>query len=82
MATNDMGAFPDTSVCGVDKLVDWNSNLYIPGQDKDGYLPYQHDLHADASSIDLVNYVTIQYTLGTYIVDSQGTVTQVTIGYE
>jgi len=89
--TNDMSLFPDTSVCEIDKLRDWDGNPYVHGQDKDGYLLYQHDLIAkpillaSAWSPSLSHtspYVTIQYTIGTYIVDSQGTVTQVTIGYE
>jgi hypothetical protein len=92
IATNDMSAFPDTSVCGVDKIRGPTSTslqdrpderkLYVRGGDKDGYLLYQHDLVADSKSTDLVNYVAMQYTYGTYTVDSKGTVTQVTTGYE
>ena len=89
---NDMGAFPDTSVCGVDKilgptsasLVDRPSerNPYVRGRDKDGYILYQHDLIADGSSTGLVSYVATRYSKGTYTVDASGTVTQVTTGYE
>lgn len=82
VATNDMGAFPDTSVCGVDKAQDRNGNAYVSGKDKDGYVLYQHDINGDATSTDLVNYVAVQYTQGTYTVDSTGTVTQVTTRYE
>lgn len=82
VATSDMGAFPDTSLCGVDKIQDSNGNPYVRGKDKDGYTLYQHDLVADGKSIDLVNYVATQYSMGTYTVDKYGTVTQVTTGYE
>ena len=82
VATNDMGAFPDTSLCGVDKMNDCDGNVYVRGKDKDGYVLYQHDLYADAASADLVNYIVSQYTTGTYTVDANGMVTQVTTGYE
>jgi len=82
VATDDMSAFPDISVCGVDKMNDWDGNVYVYGKDKDGYVLYQHDLYADAASADLVNYIVSQYTTGTYTVDANGTVTQVTTGYE
>ncbi|MFC2062648.1 DUF3352 domain-containing protein [Chloroflexota bacterium] len=87
VATDDMAAFPDTSVCGTDKLtgpVQGGGNAaYTLGGDKDGYYLYQHDLYADGSATaDLVNYVTTQHTMGTYTVDTAGTVTQVTTGYE
>ena len=82
VATNDMGVFPDnTSVCGVDKINDTNGNAYQTG-DKDGYILYQHDMTADNTQSNLVNYVAMQYTQGTYTVDADGTVTQVTTGYE
>ncbi len=79
--TNDMGTFPDTSVCGVDKINDTNGSPYQTG-DKDGYILYQHDLTADNTQSNLVNYVAMQYAQGTYVVDADGTVTQVTTGYE
>ncbi len=82
VATNDMGAFPDTSVCGVNKIQDPYGNMYVRGQDKDGYYLYHHDISADGRSSPTVDYVTTQYTMGTYIVDSYGTVTQVTTGFE
>lgn len=81
-ATLDMGAFPGTSVCGVDKLEDPNGKLYIRGQDKSGYLLYGHDITADGDNTLLVDYLTVRYTMGTYTVDKYGTVTQVTTGYE
>ncbi len=83
VATNDMTAFPDTSVCGVDKIQDPNGDAYVRGKDKDGYLLYQHDIEADGghSYMPIVNYVAEQFTKGTYTVDAQGTVTQVTTGY-
>lgn len=82
VATNDMSAFPDaTSACGVDKIADPNGNVYVIA-DKNGYILYQHDITADGAQTELVNYVATQYTKGTYTVDAQGTVTQVTTGYE
>lgn len=80
--TNDMSAFPDTSVCGVDKVQDRDGNAYVRGKDKDGYILYNHDINGDATSTSLVSYVPEQYTRGTYIVDALGTVTQVTTGFE
>lgn len=82
VATNDMSAFPDTSVCGVDKINDSAGNAYINGQDKDGYILYLLDRTGDSAQTGLVNYVASQYTTGTYAVDRYGTVTQVTTGYE
>ena len=35
VATNDMGAFPDSSVCGIGKIEDTDGNAHIYGQDKD-----------------------------------------------
>ncbi len=83
VATNDMSAFPDaTSVAGsADKLVDPNGNAYTVG-DKGGFILYQHDIIADAAQTGLVNHVATQTTRGTYTVDAQGTVTQMTTGYE
>lgn len=92
VATDDMSAFPDTSICGFDKILGpISSSLdnrpsirkpYVRGGDKNGYLLYQHDIVADGMSIDLVDYVATQYTNGTYTVDKYGTVRQVTTGYE
>ncbi|MBA7681381.1 hypothetical protein ES703_89719 [subsurface metagenome] len=76
VATNDMSAFPDTSVCGADKINDWDGNAYQSG-DKDGYILYQHDIDADNTQNNLVNYVATQYTTYWYYVDAAGTVTQV-----
>jgi len=83
VATNDMSAFPDaTSVCSIDKLQDPKGNAYVKGADKDGYVLFQHDIIGDAEQTGLVNYLVTRYTVGTYTADSQGTVTQVTTGYE
>ena len=82
IATNDMSAFPDASLCGIDKISDPNGNTYTFGQDKDGYILYAHDITGDADSTAVVNYLTTRYSKGTYIVDASGTVTQVTTGYE
>ncbi|MFC1931212.1 type II secretion system protein [Chloroflexota bacterium] len=82
VATDNMSNFPDTSVCGVDKISDPNGNTYIVTMDKDGYVLFQHDIIADFGQSDLVNYVATEITQGTYIVDDSGTVTQVTTGYE
>lgn len=81
-ATSDMTAFPDTSVCGVDKKQDPGGNNYTLLFDKDGYILYQHDITGDATQNDLVNYVATQNTKGTYYVNSNGTVEQKTSGYE
>ena len=78
VATDDMGAFPDTSVCGIDKLFDSYGNPYIRGQDKNGYLLYQHDITGDGASVMLVNYVAADTTKYWYSVDCTGTVTQFT----
>jgi len=80
--TNDMTAFPDTSTCGAGKLTDPDGNPYIPAFDKDKYILFGHDIKGDFTQDDLVNYVANRYTKGTYIVDENGTVEQVTTGYE
>jgi len=82
VATNDMSAFPDTSVCGVDRINDYEGNAYVNGQDKDGYVLYGYDPYADADDTRLVNYVATRYTSGTYTVDASGRVTKVTTGFE
>ncbi|GAI41180.1 unnamed protein product, partial [marine sediment metagenome] len=81
VATNDMSAFPDVSVSGIDKKRDPNGNAYQAG-DKDGFILFQHDIIADNAQTGLVSYITVQYTKGTYAVDATGRVTQVTTGYE
>ena len=78
VATSDMSAFPDaTSLVTVDKINDPDGNVYLAG-DKDGYILYQHDIVGDAGQTSLVNYVATRYTMGTYTVDKDGTVTEVT----
>jgi len=74
--TNDMSAFPDTSVCGIDKLKDIEGNNFSSFGDKGGYVLYGHDRIGDNSQDDLVNYVVTQTTAYWYTVDVQGTVTQ------
>lgn len=82
VATSDMNAFPDaTSAVTADKLNDPSGTAYAVG-DLDGFLLYQHDITADGAGGSLVNYIATRYTTGTYTVDSMGTVTQVTTGYE
>ena len=79
--TSDMEAFPDaTSVGATSKLLDPNGNAYT-ASDKDGYILYQHDIIADGAETGLVNYVATKTTKGTYTVNDNGTVTQVTSGY-
>ncbi len=82
VATNDMTVFPDMSICGIDKIEDSSGNTFVRGKDRDGYVLYMHDIYADADVVKLVDYIDVQYTKGTYIVDKYGTVTQVTSGYE
>ncbi|MFC1874469.1 type II secretion system protein [Chloroflexota bacterium] len=83
VATSNMGAFPDTStIVSGDKLNDPNGDAYVDGTDKDGFLLYQHDIDSNGENTTLVNYVATATTKGTYTVDSQGTVTLVTTGYE
>jgi len=75
--TNDMGVFPDASVCGIDKIDDTDGNAYINGLDKNGYLLYQHDITADGdNTTDLVNYVITQITEYYYTCEADGTVHQ------
>jgi len=91
VATDDMSAFPDaTSVCSIDKIweltstpnVETELKPYVRGGDMNGYVLYQHDLVADGKRTDLVNYIITRYTFGTYTVDTDGVVVQVTKGYE
>ncbi len=78
--TNDMGAFPDTSLVVTVKITDTSGTLYVAGADplgdKDGYYLYQHDITGDGAATGLVNYVATQTTTYYYDVDSAGTVTQ------
>ena len=74
--TNGMGAFPDTSVCATDKLLDPDGVAYVVA-DKNGYLLYQHDIEADGSATaNLVNYTATETTAYWYTVDAAGTITQ------
>ena len=74
--TNDMSAFPDTSVCGIDKLKDVYGSDFSSFGDKGGYILDGHDRIGDNSQDDLVNYVATGNTSYWYTVDAQGTVTQ------
>jgi type IV pilus assembly protein PilA len=81
-ATSNMSTFPDaTSAVTVDKVNDPSGTAYQAG-DADGFILYQHDLTADNAANVTSNYVATETTKGTYTVDSSGTVTQVTTGYE
>ena len=82
-ATGNMSLFPDSSsVAGsADKLNDPSGTAYQAG-DKAGFILYQHDLTSDNADNLTSNYVATESTKGTYTVDSSGTVTQVTHGYE
>ena len=86
VATDDMAAFPDTSVCEVDKVNDPGGTAYVdlvdPLGDKDGYILFGHDITGGDAQTDLVNYLQTATTQGTYTVNSAGTVVQVTTGYE
>jgi type IV pilus assembly protein PilA len=73
-STNDMGAFPDTTVA-TSKGTDVNGDTYGAG-DKAGFLLYQHDRIADGGTGNLTNYVATATTSYYYDVDSFGTVTQ------
>ena len=81
-ATDNMSEFPDTSVCGTHKIRDPKGNTYIIAVDKDGYILYGHDIKGSDGAVDLVNYVAVETTKGTYYVDGDGTVYQKTTGYE
>ena len=81
-ATANMSLFPHpTAACGTVKLLDPDGNSYT-ASDKDGYILYGHDVTADNSTTLLYNYVASEMCKGTYYVDSLGTVTQQTTGYE
>lgn len=83
---NDMSTFPDaTTAVTVGKLRDPNGIAYT-AVDRNGYVLYWHDLtggtaYATTPASGLVNYTVQRYTKGTYTVDANGTVTQVTTGY-
>ena len=81
--SNDMGAFPDEiSVAGsIHKQRDPNGNNYVAWFDKSGYVLFRHDMIGGDGQNNLVNYVTKQYTTGTYSVDENGIVKQETTGY-
>ena len=82
-ATDNMSLFPHpTAVCETAKLNDPDGKAYVDGSDKAGFILYQHDITADNSTANLVNYVATEITKGTYTVDVLGTVTQKTTGYE
>jgi prepilin-type N-terminal cleavage/methylation domain-containing protein len=74
--TNDMSSFPDTSVCGIDKIRDPDGNLYMTAIDKNGYILYEHDIKGGDGPEDLINYVAMQKSSKYYTVDETGTVTQ------
>jgi len=82
-ATANMSLFPSTAtIVSGNKLNDPGGDAYTDGSDKDGYLLYQHDIDADATTNVLVNYVATEISKGTYYVNSSGTVEQDTTGYE
>ncbi len=80
-ATDNMSAFPSTAVCATDKINDPDGDAYTVTTDKNGYILYQHDIDADGTQNNLVNYVASEMTNGTYYVDASGTVTQEDDGY-
>ncbi len=79
-ATGNMSLFPDTTAWG-SKGNDPSGTAYLAG-DKAGFILYQHDIDADDSANATVNYVATEMANGTYTVDSSGTVTQESTGYE
>jgi len=82
--TSDMSDFPDaTSDWGATggKTTDEDGVAFQSG-DLPGYVLYRHDMEGGGDNTTLVNYVAVQNTKGTYVVASDGTVTQVTTGYE
>ncbi len=85
VATDDMAAFPDaTSVAGTatEKEFDVAGTTYQTPGDKDGFILFTHDRIADNAQLILTNYTNTQTTNGTYTVIADGTITQVTTGYE
>lgn len=82
-ATDNMSLFPDRStIASENKKYDPDGTAYTSGEDKDGFILYQHDIAADHSDNATVNYVATEKTKGTYTVDKYGTVDQATTGYE
>ncbi len=82
-ATANMSAFPSTAtIVSGNKLNDPEGDAYTDGSDKDGFILYQHDIDADATTNTLVNYVAQEQTKGTYYVDASGTVYQDSTGYD
>ncbi len=81
-ATANMSIFPSTAVCATNKINDPDGDAYTVTTDKDGYILYQHDIDADGTMNNLVNYVAQETTKGEYYVDASGTVEQKTTGYE
>jgi len=81
-ATDNMSLFPHpTAAIGTAKVNDPNGDAYVAG-DKIGFILYQHDILAEGSTNETVNYVATEMTKGTYYVDKSGTVYQQTTGYE
>ncbi len=81
-ATDNMSLFPHpTAAIGTAKVNDPDGDAYQAG-DKIGFILYQHDILADNSANQTVNYVATEMTKGTYYVDKLGTVFQQTTGYE
>ena len=81
-ATSNMSEFPDNTSAPLGAKVNDPSGVAYAAGDKTGFILYQHDLTADDADNVTSNYVATESTKGTYTVDSAGTVTQVTHGYE
>ena len=73
-STSNMQLFPDNTAVG-SKGNDSEGDTYGAG-DKAGYILYQHDIDADGTQGNLVNYVATNTTSLYYTVDTSGTVTQ------
>ncbi|MFC1994117.1 type II secretion system protein [Chloroflexota bacterium] len=75
---NDMSAFPDTSVCATDKLLDVDGAAFATPGDADGWVLWNCDVVAEGTQLaaDLVNYVTMSTTAYWYTIDAQGNLTQ------
>jgi len=81
-ATDNMSLFPHpTAAIGTAKVNDPDGDAYVAG-DKIGFILYQHDILADGSANQTVNYIATEMAKGTYYVDKLGTVFQQTTGYE
>ena len=80
IGTQDMAAYPDSSVVEVDKVNDPSGTAYTDGVDplgdKDGYILFGHDALAEDAQSTLTNYVETATGKSCYTVDAQGTVTQ------